>query len=333
MTDDELLERLRGLHDRIRRRVLDLLASGARAKGLDPASDEAGVAAEGAGDVTFRIDVPAEEEVEHFVRDLGARMPVRVISEGAGDRTYGTGEPDVRLVFDPVDGTRPLMFDMRSGWILSAVAAERGDATSLADVRMALQTEIPVSDRRSFVELFAKRGQGASLRRRDLATGRVEEERPLSASPDARLDNGVYVFFKFGPECRGDIGRIEERFLTALVQEHGVDPRTLYDDQYISSAGQLYLMITQRYRFLADLRGFVGDRTGSDNFTSKPYDVCCSLIAEEAGIPLTDPEGGPLRARLDLDGRVSFVAYANDGVRAQLEPLLQEVLREGFTKA
>ena len=40
------------------------------------------------------------------------------------------------------------------------------------------------------------------------------------------------------------------------------------------------------------------------------------------------PDGGPLAAPLDLEADVAWAAYANDAVRAQVEPHLQAVLRE-----
>ncbi|MBI4881470.1 MAG: hypothetical protein HY812_17680 [Planctomycetes bacterium] len=328
MNDQELRERLLVLHERIRQRTLAALASGALASGLDPAAGEAAVLAEGAGDVSYAIDVPAEEEIDRFARELDEEEPLVVVSEGLGERRYGAkdGAARLRLVVDPIDGTRNLAHDMRSGWILTAAARERGAATSLADVHLAVQSEIPTRDRRSFHVLSARRGAGARIERRDLTSGALLEQGPLRASSDPQLGNGFYVFFKFSPEDRAVIARIEEDFLGCLVERHGVDRRTLCDDQYISNAGQLFLIATRRYRFLADLRGHVGDVLGVNNFTSKPYDVCCALIAAEAGVPLTDERGNALDAPLCVDHRVSFVAYANEPVRRALEPLLQEAL-------
>ena len=329
MDGEEILDRLRVLHGRIRDRVLSTLAEGALARGNDPVSGEADVAEDGPGDVSFSIDIPAEEEIDRFATEWGRTRPLVVVSEGLGVRRYGRaarpGETVLRLIADPIDGTRNLMFDMRSGWILTAVAPDRGDDTSLADVEVALQTELPVRGRRTADSLSAIRGQGAQWERVDLDRGSLES-RPLRAGGDPRLDRGFYVFFKFSPEDRTVLARMEEDFLGMLVDRHQVDRRTIYDDQYISNAGQLYMLLTHRYRFVADLRGLVGDRLGVDNFTSQPYDLCCALIAQEAGVPLGGPRGDALDFPLHISHRCSFVGYANDAVRESLEPILDEVL-------
>ena len=332
MKDTVLLSRLVGLHNRIRERTREALATGSLAQGADPAAGEARIAEEGVSDVTYGIDLPAEAEVESFARPLGEEQPLVLVSEGSGETRHG-GEPAaggrlLRLIVDPIDGTRNLAYDLRSAWILTAAAWDRGPETGSSDIFLAVQSEIPTRDSRTYHLLSATRGGGARMERRDLDSGELLEQRVLTPSVDARLHNGYYVFFKFSPEERVALASLEERFLTRVVREHAIDRRTLCDDQYISNAGQFFLMMTQRYRFLADLRGLVGDRLGLNNFTSKPYDVCCALIAEEAGIPVTDGAGQPLEFRLDATSRVSFVAYANRQVRELLEPLLMDALEQ-----
>ena len=49
-----------------------------------------------------------------------------------------------RVIVDPIDGTRGLMYQKRPAWILTGVAPNRGEATSLADIELAVQTEIPL---------------------------------------------------------------------------------------------------------------------------------------------------------------------------------------------
>ncbi len=341
MREPELLERLLDLHERIRSKVIaaqERSALGRLGEATDRTRDASGgvraanaeVAAEGAADISFGIDVEAESVIEEFAEEFAKETPILVVSEGLGVRAFGTAgrTPEWRLVIDPIDGTRNLMFDLRSGFVLSAFAPEKGDATRLSDVRVALQTELPPTDRRSFDQMSAIRGQGARIVRRDLATGAIRSEQRLERSDDARLDNGFFVFFKFNFRERGVLGAIEQRFFELLVESKKIDGRLLFDDQYICSAGQLQLMLTRRYRFLADLRGFVGDRLGFANQTSKPYDVCCALIAEEAGILLTDGRGEKFDVPLDLESRVTLVAYPNAAVRAALEPLLFRAMAE-----
>lgn len=288
------------------------------------------MAGQGAADVSFGLDVVAEEPLAAFGEEIARSIPVRILSEGFGDRVFAANgrAPELRIVVDPIDGTRNLMFDLRSGFVLTAVAPERGKETRLRDVNVAVMSELPPTDRKTAVVMSAIRGHGAWIRKRDLATGALGATRPLRASTDSRLDNGFVVFFKFDREERTMLAAIEARFLELVVATHGVDGRLLFDDQYICSAGHLYLLLTRRYRFIADLRGVVGDRLGLENQTSKPYDVCCALIAQEAGVPLTDADGAPLDLPLDLDARVTLVGYANDAVRSAFEPLLRRAMNE-----
>jgi hypothetical protein len=55
------------------------------------------------------------------------------------------------------------------------------------------------------------------------------------------------------------------------------------------------------------------------------------LIAEEAGVIVTDPIGKPIQLPLDTDSNVSWVGYANASLHAQIAPVLDELLRKhGF---
>ena len=85
-------------------------------------------------------------------------------------------------------------------------------------------------------------------------------------------------------------------------------------------------------RFVADLRPRLGPVLSSRGLppvlTCHPYDICCALIAEESGVIVTDADGRPLDAPLDVDAEVAWAGYANRHVRAQIEPLLQAAMRE-----
>src|SRR5688572_5011667 len=93
MDDDALLSRIRGLHERIRSEVLERLRHGSLARGDDPAGDEGRVAADAAGDVSFGIDVPAEQAIHEFAEELGREQPLMVVSEGLGEHFYGQARP------------------------------------------------------------------------------------------------------------------------------------------------------------------------------------------------------------------------------------------------
>ena len=57
-----------------------------------------------------------------------------------------------------------------------------------------------------------------------------------------------------------------------------------------------------------------------------PYDLCTELIAREAGVLVTDEYGNNLSALLDLESEMAWCGYANEKIRAQIEPLLQAAL-------
>jgi hypothetical protein len=84
-------------------------------------------------------------------------------------------------------------------------------------------------------------------------------------------------------------------------------------------------------RFIADLRPLMeqviarrGMRLG---ICCHPYDVCSALIAKELGVIVTNAAGDLLDAPLDTTSDVAWVGYANEGIRRQIEPLLQRALR------
>src|SRR6185503_12768082 len=62
-------------------------------------------------------------------------------------RLFGSNGASIRyrLIVDPIDGTRGLMYDKRSAWFLAAVANDRGEETTLADTFASVMVELPPS--------------------------------------------------------------------------------------------------------------------------------------------------------------------------------------------
>ncbi len=96
-------------------------------------------------------------------------------------------------------------------------------------------------------------------------------------------------------------------------------------------AGQLYELIAGHDRFNADLRPLferiLVERGEAGGLYCHPYDICTALIATEAGVLVTGPDGTPLDAPLDVEAPVAWVGYANSALRARIEPELLRVLR------
>src|SRR6187551_1614928 len=121
-----------------------------------------------------------------------------------------------RVIVDPIDGTRGLMYQKRSAWVLAAVAPERGDETSLKDVVVALQTEIPTQKQHLSDELWAIRGRGASLERFDRLSGR-RRRLPLRPSSAHSIEHGYAMISRFFPGSRDELAAIDEEVVLAVL--------------------------------------------------------------------------------------------------------------------
>src|SRR5271166_4559018 len=103
------------------------------------------------GDTIYAIDRVSEELIiEFFEREATASGGIILIAEGLhGGQVVlprGASESDVkwRIIVDPIDGTRGIMYQKRSAWVLTGVAPNRGPQAGLDDIELAVQTEIPL---------------------------------------------------------------------------------------------------------------------------------------------------------------------------------------------
>ena len=320
-----LLASIRRLHEEIRSGVSRCLTEARRSE--NPAlANEPG--AWGAGDISYALDKPAEAAIDAFADDVARTNPVTLVCEGPGivkRRGAGNG-PALRAIVDPIDGTRSLMHDMRSGWALTGIARDLGESTRLSDIEVAVQTELPTTTAGVYRVLTAIAGQGARMARHDVATGALIEEGPLVAPRQLPLENGYLAFTRYLAVERPIVARLEQQFLDGALTEHGIDPRLVYDDQYLCSAGQLFLVTTGRYRMLADLRGWLRETRGLANFTAKPYDLAALLIYREAGALVVDAAGDDLDAPLDTETSLSVIAWPNESLRSAFEPHLRTAM-------
>jgi fructose-1,6-bisphosphatase/inositol monophosphatase family enzyme len=161
MTDIDL-DGVRRLLCQLQDTVRDSLIA---ARDSQPAASLAEVAEVTAADTIYRIDKVSEEVIlEWFGRSWPAGWSVELVMEGAegGDaHTFPSGTPVERTslvcILDPIDGTRNLMYDKRSAWMLAAVAPQRGRATCLDDILVAAMTELPTSALQSCMPASGKR--------------------------------------------------------------------------------------------------------------------------------------------------------------------------------
>jgi fructose-1,6-bisphosphatase/inositol monophosphatase family enzyme len=326
------VEAIRVLLQDLQRGIRDAVVA---ACGAQSEADLGSVAEDGPGDTIYRIDKVSEQVlVERLDAAAGALGGIQLVAEGVhgGALTLPRGRaaaPAWRVIVDPIDGTRGLMYQKRSAWVLAAAAPERGPSTSLSDIVVAVQTEIPLLKQHLCDELWAVRGGGAHLSRVDRFTG---QRVPLTLSPSRApsLLHGYAMLTRFFPGARDELAAIDEEIMLELMGASPPGKALCFEDQYASTGGQLYELMVGHDRFNADLRPLMqplletrGQRGG---LCCHPYDLCTALIAAEAGVILTDPWGRPLDAPLDVEADVAWVGYANPTLRAQVEPALQAAL-------
>lgn len=285
----------------------------------------------GAGDTTFALDLGPEQVVADWLAEQAERGPLSLFSEdtgwthagppAAGDDPFDHGGP--RIVVDPVDGTRNLMHDLRSAWTVVSLCAPGSGQPRYSDLVVGLVGELP--DSRSAVarRLWAWRGGGCWYSTLNLRSGEVSEEVRLYTDAEARVDHGYFSFFSYHPAQRPPTAGIAHAFFQRLAEHEGADLDHCYDDQYISSGGQLVLLAMGSYRMAVDLRG----RLARARTVAKAYDMAgAALCAVEAGVVVERPEGGPLDFPFDAETAVDFVGYANRATAERLGPHLHAAL-------
>jgi hypothetical protein len=261
-----------------------------------------------------------------------------LIAEGLGEdgvRTFPQNishdEAELRIIIDPIDGTRGLVYQKRPAWILTGVAPNRGGQTSLADIELAVQTEIPLLKQHLCDALWAIAGQGVGGERQNRLGG---ERQPLQPQP-SRATSIAYGFgniARFVPGGRAELAAIDDAVVERILGPVRPGQAQAFEDQYICTGGQLYELLMGHDRWIADLRALIDERgrqTGkASGLTCHPYDLCTELIGREAGLSIGDVTGTQLMAPLDVTSGVSWLGVANQQLYAQVAPVLREVLSQ-----
>jgi hypothetical protein len=320
-----LLAPIQALHRLIRCDVIDACERAA-------VTALAGVAREVEGDTIYAIDRVAEH---HLVAEIGRmatpEAPILLVAEGLdGGEVVVPAGADRRavrwvVIVDPIDGTRGLMYQKRPGWILTGVAAGPPPRT-LEDIELAVQTELPLVKQHLSDELWAVRGQGASAHRFNRLTG---ETVPLDLRPSTAntIAHGFAMISRFFPGNRARLAEIDDEVVESVLGPPQPGKAQLFEDQYISTGGQLYELMAGHDRFVADLRPlFERTRLGGAALCCHPYDLSTELIARELGVVVTDAEGRRLSAPLDVTSDVSWIGYANQAIKDLIGPHLRRSL-------
>ena len=327
---DAMLVAVRTIHEEIR----DAVVAATESSNSD---DLTRVVEDGDGDTIYAIDRISEDLlIELFGREIAVHVPIVLIAEGLAEGKIvlplGTPAEEAvwRVIADPIDGTRCLMYQKRSGWILTGVAPNCGDNTSLADIELAVQTEIPLVKQHLSDSLWARRGQGAHAERHNRISG---ERKPLAFRPSGAhgIADGFCSMTRFFAGGRDILAAIDDEIADkATPGDRQPGKAYCFEDQYLSTGGQLYELMMGHDRFLADIRPLLAASLASQGLPlglcCHPYDLCTELIARECGVILTDARGEVLNAPLNLEADVAWAGFANASIRNLVEPLLMQAV-------
>jgi hypothetical protein len=271
------------------------------------------------GDIIYAIDRISEDVL---IAKLADFPPHVLIAEGVQPRTNPDAE--IRIIVDPIDGTRGLMYQKRPAWILTGIAPDKGEKTCLQDIELAIQTEIPLLKQHLCDQLWVLRGEPVQARRFNRLTGE-SSTLPMQASRAKDFEHGFCSFSRFFPGGAVEMSTIEAAFVDRLIPSPADGKAVSFEDQYICNAGQLYELMVGHDRFIADIRPLVDGGRGP---SARPYDLCTELIAHSLGVAITGVDGQRVNAPLDTSTPVSWVGYANADIRSLAEPVLLDILRD-----
>jgi len=285
--------------------------------GRHAAREHAGVAV--GGDVTFAIDEVAETLLAEY---MAAELPTWAFySEDAG--LQGAAHPELILVVDPIDGTRPAAAGFEMACV-SIAAVPPSSVPTMGDVAAGVIQEIKSGD------LFvAERGAGYSM---TTAGGEA-----ISFLPTVRTDLES-IFWTLG--FRGRPAVVLASVLEELIDVSSVGG-CVFD---IGSAtygvtriltGQLDAYVDIGPAIIAAHPWTEAEfrRVGRGAvLCNSPYDVAAIyLLCKEAGLPFSDAAGGSLDDRPVLGSDASYqmatIASGNDDLQAALVDCVQRGIR------
>jgi fructose-1,6-bisphosphatase/inositol monophosphatase family enzyme len=328
---DELLSHIRQIHEAIR----DEIVATTEHSSLSSLST---IVAEQAGDTVFAIDRVSEHALLQHFETLSHQWSFILVAEGLGEdglMTFPANIPpeqaELIIIIDPIDGTRGLMYQKRAAWILTGVAVNHGTRTNLSDIELAIQTEIPLVKQHLSDSFWTISGQPVYGERYNRLNGERTRLIP-QPSQATTIAQGYGNIARFFPGPRTELATIDDELILRILGPNQRGKVQAFEDQYISSGGQLYELIMGHDRWIADLRSLVEpllNRRGQElGLCCHPYDLCTELIARQLGIIITDASGNALSAPLDVSTNLSWIGYANQAIHDQVAPELHNVLKQ-----
>ncbi|MCH2207006.1 MAG: hypothetical protein MK132_14210 [Lentisphaerales bacterium] len=285
-------------------------------------------------DIIYQIDVEAEEVIIQMMEDRAADFGgILLLAEGIGDNdtsVYPTGlaveEAQTKIICDPIDGSRGLMYGKRPAFFLAAAGPV--NSKKLSDLDVSVMVELPIPKQGEWDVLSAIRNSGFRAERYN-ETGNQGVVN-LSPSENVSIEGGFFSMAKFCYPGKGFISEIEEELLDSVFEARDKEYLPVFEDQYISSGGQLYELICGHDCFVGDFRASMYDLFKKQGLSKgqicHPYDMAGLLVAKEVGVHVTDIQGNEFDALLNTTDEVDWFGYANAEIRQQIEKPLLSIL-------
>ncbi|HEX8834703.1 MAG TPA: hypothetical protein VF719_10905 [Abditibacteriaceae bacterium] len=334
LSTDEARRLLCALQDHIRDAII-------AARDTAAADSFSNIAAVTEADTIYEIDKISEDAIfEWFEAHWPTDSPVELVMEGIeeGDAvTFPRGTPvestQWKCILDPIDGTRNIMYDKRSAWILGGLAPQRGAATRLSDITIAALSELPTSKQWRADQISGVKGAGREGIVSEMINVQTGERKPLPLRPSQAHDfkHGFASLVRFFPEGKALMAQLEEELWDELYGLGSTTSPLVFDDQYIATGGQIYELLVGHDRMLGDLRPMALAKLGfQSSLVCHPYDICVALLLEEAGGVIEAPDGSALDIPLDTVSPVAWMGYANETLAAQVRPILSRLMQKHF---
>jgi hypothetical protein len=297
-------------------------------------------------DVIYAIDREVEPLISAHLRTLAIRAGgIVLIAEGvAPENSFFPAFSDqmqeearVRIIMDPIDGTRMIMYAKRSAFFLAGAALNFGFGTRLLDIEIAVLCELPTQKAAYADDLWARKGAGTQGQRRLLRQYRSDkgndiESLKIAGSRAKTLINGFGQVARIISPGRDILAQVDEYLVSKLYGDTLGDKPLIFEDQYISTGGQIYEVMMGHDRFCADLRPWLNSILQGLGrplcFTCHPYDCSAMLLATEAGCKLYDWKGEPFDGPMDLLSDMGWMLFANQDIDDLVRPILLEAMQE-----
>ena len=123
-------------------------------------------------DIIYQIDIEAEEVIIKMMEESASEFGgILLLAEGIGENDisfYPTGlaakDAKTKIICDPIDGSRGLMYDKRPAFFFLA-AAGAIDSIKLSDLDLSVMVELPIPKQGEWDVLSAVRNSGFKAER------------------------------------------------------------------------------------------------------------------------------------------------------------------------